>query len=71
LVAELRDLFVIPDRRRRGIGSALIATLHARLDQLDVRVIEAAGAPDVALHGFLTARGYDVRAGVIFSRARR
>ncbi|MEA2665810.1 MAG: hypothetical protein QOI11_2754, partial [Candidatus Eremiobacteraeota bacterium] len=36
LVADLRDLFVAPERRRRGIGSALLATLHGRLDQLGV-----------------------------------
>ncbi len=70
VVAELRDLFVIPERRRRGIGSALLATLHGRLAQLDVRRIEATGAADPALHGFFSARGYAVRAGVLFSRDR-
>ena len=33
LVATLRDLYVVPERRRRGIGSALLLTLHARLAQ--------------------------------------
>ncbi len=58
LVAELRDLWVAEDRRRRGIGSALLATLHARLTQLDVTRIEAALPTDAALREFISARGY-------------
>jgi GNAT superfamily N-acetyltransferase len=58
LVAALRDLWVVPDRRRRGIGSALIATLHARLDQLDVTRVEASLPNDPAVKSFFSARGY-------------
>ena len=58
LVADLRDLWVAEDRRRRGIGSALLATLHGRLDQLEVRRVEAALDDDPALGGFFGARGY-------------
>ena len=57
--------------RRRGIGSALLATLHGRLDQLDVREIDATFPDDAALRALLTARGYGARAvGVTFSRRR-
>ena len=59
LIAELRDVYVTEERRRRGIGSALLATLHGRLDQLGVSRIEAAvpdDAPD--LTAFFAARGY-------------
>lgn len=58
LVAALRDLWVVPDRRRRGIGTALLATLHGRLDQLDVTRVEAALPNDPALRAFFAARGY-------------
>jgi GNAT superfamily N-acetyltransferase len=59
LVAELRDLFVTEERRRRGIGTALLATLHARLDQLAVTRVEASIPHDEALRAFFAARGYD------------
>lgn len=58
LVAELRDLWVAEPRRRRGIGSALLATLHARLAQLEVTRIESVVPADAALHAFLAARRY-------------
>jgi GNAT superfamily N-acetyltransferase len=58
IVAELGDLWVGAERRRRGIGSALIATLHGRLDQLGVTRIEATLPEDAALRGFFAARGY-------------
>lgn len=58
LVAQLRDVWVAPERRRRGIGSALLATLHGRLDQLGVTAVEANFGPDPALGAFFQARGY-------------
>jgi GNAT superfamily N-acetyltransferase len=58
LIAALRDLWVVPDRRRRGIGSALLATLHGRLAQLEITGIEASLPDDRALPAFFTARGY-------------
>ena len=63
VVADLRDLWVTEDRRRRGIGSALIATLHGRLAHLDVTSIEAWAADDPALRGFFEARGYTTTSG--------
>ena len=60
VVAELRDLWVAEERRRRGIGSALLATLHGRLDQLEVRRVEATLPDDPALRGFFAARHYVV-----------
>jgi len=68
VVATLRDLFVIPERRRRGIGSALLATLHARLAQLDVRRFDVLGS-DQTLVPFMRARGYELTGGV-FTRRR-
>ncbi len=71
LVAALRDLWVVPDRRRRGIGTALLATLHGRLDQLDVTRVEAALPPDPALRAFFTARGYVDLGGTRMASQRR
>ena len=71
LVAALRDLWVVPDRRRRGIGSALLATLHARLDQLDVTRVEAALPNKPALTSFFIARGYTEAGGTNVVSSRR
>ncbi|HTJ27053.1 MAG TPA: GNAT family N-acetyltransferase [Candidatus Limnocylindria bacterium] len=71
LIAQLRDLWVVPERRRRGIGSALLATLHGRLDQLDVTAIEATLPPDAAIGGFFLARGYAVARAAEATLARR
>lgn len=71
LIADLRDLYVTEDRRRRGIGSALLATLHGRLDQLDVTRIEAAIPNDPALRAFFSARGYTDRGGISVTLDRR
>ena len=71
LLAALRDLWVVDGRRRRGIGSALLATLHGKLDQLEVTRVEATFANDPALHGFFAARGYAVRAATEVTLARR
>jgi GNAT superfamily N-acetyltransferase len=66
LVATLRDLFVLPERRRRGIGSALLATVQGRLAQLDVRRIDALGS-DQTLVPFLKSLGYQLT-GAQFTR---
>jgi GNAT superfamily N-acetyltransferase len=58
LAANLQDLWVAEERRRRGIGSALIATLHGRLDQLHVTQIEATIPPDEALQAFFASLNY-------------
>ncbi len=71
LVAALRDLWVAESRRRRGIGAALLATLHGRLDQLDVRRTEAAFGHDAGLRAFYAARGYVVRDATEVRLARR
>jgi GNAT superfamily N-acetyltransferase len=67
LVATLRDLYVLPERRRTGIGSALLVTLEARLDQLGVTRVEALGEP--GLLPFFRSRSY--RAGSVTFTARR
>jgi GNAT superfamily N-acetyltransferase len=58
LLATVRDLFVLPERRRHGIGSALLVTLQGRLAALDVTRIEAVCGADPSLLGFFEARGY-------------
>jgi GNAT superfamily N-acetyltransferase len=70
IVAQLHDLCVAEDHRRRGIGSALLATLHGRLDQLEVTRIDAAIPGDGRLRAFFTARGYQDVGGTRF-RLRR
>ena len=71
LVGAIRDLYVVEDRRRRGIGSAVLATLHGRLDQLGVNRVEAAIPSDPALRAFFSARGYADRGGMLFTLDRR
>jgi GNAT superfamily N-acetyltransferase len=71
LVTSLRDLWVVPDRRRHGIGSALLVTLQARLDQLDITRVEAALPPDPSLRAFFTARGYEDLGGTTMASHRR
>ncbi|MBV8369175.1 MAG: GNAT family N-acetyltransferase [Candidatus Eremiobacteraeota bacterium] len=58
LAACLRDLWVVQDRRRHGIGSALLATLRGRLDQLSVSQIEAVIPPEAALQAFFARLNY-------------
>lgn len=58
LTATLRDVYVAEERRREGIGSALLATLHGRLAQLDVERIDAVVPDDPGLRAFFAARGY-------------
>lgn len=70
LAAQLHDLWVEAERRRRGIGSALIATLHSRLAQLEVRRIDAAIPGDGRLRAFFAARGYTDGGGTRFSLRR-
>ena len=71
LITTLRDLWVVPDRRRRGIGSALLVTLHARLDQLEITRVEATLPPDPSLRAFFAARGYDDIGGTTMASHRR
>ena len=71
LVADLRDLYVDPERRRRGIGSALLATLHARLDHLEVRRIEAAIPKERGTAAFFAKRGYGFADAAIATLVRR
>jgi GNAT superfamily N-acetyltransferase len=66
VVATVRDFYVVPDRRRRGIGSALLLTLHGKLTQLDVARVDLVGA-EASLLPFMHARGYTL-AGAQFSR---
>ncbi|HZO94243.1 MAG TPA: GNAT family N-acetyltransferase [Candidatus Baltobacteraceae bacterium] len=71
LVAALRDLWVLEERRRRGVGTALLLTLHGRLDQLGVVRVETAFGANEALRAFFRARGYAEETGSIVSLERR
>lgn len=65
LVADLRDLWVAPAHRRKGVGSALLATLHGKLDQLGVSRVEAVvPAGNDALRALFRARGYAAEGAV-------
>ncbi len=69
IVATLRDFYVIPAHRRRGLGTAVLVTLEARLAHLDVRRIDAVGGGDPALRPFFEARGYR-GGGMLFTHRR-
>ncbi len=71
IVATLNDLWVVPDRRRRGIASALLLTLHGRLDHLDVVRVESSFPENDALRSFFLARGYVDERATRVSRERR
>jgi GNAT superfamily N-acetyltransferase len=68
LVATVRDLYVLPERRRHGIGSALLLTLQGRLKPLDVTRIEAVCGADLSLPGFFQARGYSLSSAAFTTR---
>lgn len=57
LVATVRDLFVVPQHRREGVGSALLLTLHGRLQHLEVRRVDAV-VEDLSQRPFFEARRY-------------
>ena len=69
LVATARDLFVIPEKRRRGIGTALLVTLDGRLAHLDVKRIDAITGDDLTVVPFFAARGYRPT-GIAFTHRR-
>ncbi|MEA2688612.1 MAG: hypothetical protein QOD51_1219 [Candidatus Eremiobacteraeota bacterium] len=70
VIADIRDLYVAEDHRRRGIGSALLATLHGRVKHLEVTSIEAWLPDDAALRAFFAARGYTDHGGTRVSLRR-
>ena len=69
LVATARDLYVVPDKRRRGIGSALLATLNGRLAHLEVKRIDVITGDDLTVIPFFAARGYRAT-GIVFTHRR-
>jgi GNAT superfamily N-acetyltransferase len=70
VVAMLRDLFVLPEARRRGLGSALLVTLEGRLNHLEVKRIVAVGGKDPSMRPFFEARGYR-HDGTLFTSGRQ
>ena len=69
LIATLRDLYVLPERRRHGIGSALLVTAKGRVEQLGVKRMEVVGVSDPALQPFFAARGFGL-SGISFISSR-
>ena len=70
VVATVRDLYVVPEARRIGVATALLARLHERLDALDVRRVDIPVAGDPGLQAFLKAAGYDATDELTFSLGR-
>lgn len=70
IVALVRDLYVLPDARRSGVGSALLDALHERLDAADVVQVDIPVAADPGLQAFLRARGYAPSDENVFSLGR-
>ncbi len=64
VTALVRDLYVVPAARRRGVATALLATLTARLAAVSIVRMEIAAGGDASLLAFLAARGGSVTAGI-------
>ncbi len=69
VVAQVRDLYVVPAARRTGIATALLASLEARLAAVEVTRLEVPAAT-LDVGAFLLARGFGVTGDRIFSRDR-
>jgi GNAT superfamily N-acetyltransferase len=67
LVATLHDLWVAPAHRRRGVGSALVATLRGRLLPLDVLRIETTSTDDPASRALFARLGFVERSAIAVS----
>jgi GNAT superfamily N-acetyltransferase len=64
LAALVRDLYVVPDARRGGVATAMLAALEARLAALSIKRFEVAAGADAGLLAFLAARGFTIAAGL-------
>jgi len=67
LVAVVRDIYVVPEARRRGAATAMLGALRARLDALEVRRVDVPVAGDPGLPAFLIAAGYRTTGEPTFS----
>jgi ribosomal protein S18 acetylase RimI-like enzyme len=64
LMAEIDELFVVPEARARGAGQTLLFTAEQRLMQKGcVRVQLQLGIDNEAARGFYLRNGYEGRAG--------
>jgi len=70
VIALVRDLYVAPEERRAGIATALLASLHARLDALEIKRVDIPVAGDPGLQAFLRASGYEATDELTFSLGR-
>jgi GNAT superfamily N-acetyltransferase len=70
LTALLRDLYILPEVRRRGVASAMLADLHKRLDAIGVRRVDALMSPAAGLDAFLRASGYTASSEALFRLVR-
>jgi GNAT superfamily N-acetyltransferase len=66
VTAMLRDLYVLPEARRQGVASAMLANLHKRLDALGIRRIDALVIPSPELHAFLRSSGFSAPSETTF-----
>ncbi len=70
IVANVSDLFVRPEVRRRGVATSLLVALRRRLAAADVAALEIDAGTDPGLAAFLRARGFAARDGRRFTAAR-
>jgi GNAT superfamily N-acetyltransferase len=64
LMAEIDELYVLPEARSRGVGARLLATAEAALAAEGcVRLQLQLGAANAAARGFYERRGYRARDG--------
>jgi GNAT superfamily N-acetyltransferase len=70
IVARVRDLYVRPAVRRRGIATALLDALRRRLRAADVATLEVDAGADPSLAAFLNARGFSAAVGCTFTADR-
>jgi GNAT superfamily N-acetyltransferase len=66
--ASIEDLYVHPQARRRGVGTALLQAAHERCAHRGISYLEAQVEDDASV--FYTASGYEPEAAVrVFSRS--
>src|SRR5471030_793318 len=70
VIAVVRDIYVLPEVRREGVATAMLASLAERVNGIDVRRIDVPVAGDPGLQAFLRAAGYHPTDDQLFSLRR-
>jgi GNAT superfamily N-acetyltransferase len=70
VIALIRDIYVLPDARRAGIGAAMLAELIVKLDDQGIARIDAPLAADPGLQAFLRKQGFTATDERTFSLGR-